>query len=60
MKVKEEEVFLIVLAQQLTKDRATSRSFAQSAIIAMEVTNEIMSVTGKMSKSSVDEPPTDT
>ena len=54
MNIKEEDVFLIVLEQGLirTREKELGRDFADDAQIALDATKEIMSVVGKVSKSS--------
>ena len=52
MNIKQEDVFLIVLEGCL-KNAPASRSAADITLAAKDITNEIMSVVGKMSKSSV-------
>ncbi len=51
MNVKEEDVFLIVLEGCLN-NAPSSRSATDVTLAAKDITNEIMSVVGKMSKSS--------
>lgn len=51
MNVKPEDVFLIVLKEQLRRDNLSTRTFGDSAEIAKDATAEIISVANKLSKS---------
>lgn len=52
MDVKEEDVFLMVMQGYLTTPSKANHSATDLALMAVDLTKEIMSVVGKMSKST--------